>query len=320
MKESNYLMFIVMRLFIALIPLALGWPVLAFCFCAYNLVMITATRGGIYGGVATITASAAGALLCYICGYGAVYGGFFAVELLLASTFCAMSVITRRSFSTGLLLTSLGYGIGSVMNLKYMADSAGLSIADYMLSGVDGILGQTVSSFGESFTFAGTTYSAADLLSMITNALKSCIPTAVIVSTLTAGYIVMWMVSRSLRGTPLSNGHSFAGIRLSFPALGFGLVMLVLLFLPGDMTGLVGLNGLLIFLCLAFFSGMSLLEFLMRLKIRSSLARIMLHGAILMGGYLIAAFLPVVNIFLLYAIFGIVDSFASIRKRVTAGS
>ena len=313
-------MFIMMRLFIALIPLALGWPVLAFCFCAYNLVMITATRGGIYGGITVTAASFAAAALCYLFGYGAVYSGFFAVELLLASTLCALSVITRRSFSTGLLLTSLGYGIGSVMNLKYMADEAGLSIADYMFSGLEDVLGQTISSFGEGFHFAGITYSAEELLSIITNALKSCIPAAVIISALTAGYIVMWMVSKSLRGTPLNNGHSFAGIRLSLPAVGFGLVMLAALFLPGNMAGLVGINGLLIFLALAFFAGMSLIEFLMRLKIQSSFARIMLHTLILIGGYLITAFLPVVNIFFIYALFGIVDSFASIRKRVTARS
>lgn len=318
MKESNYIMFVIVRLFMALIPLALGWPLLALCYCAYNLVMITIQRGPLFGSIAIALTSMVGAGLCYAFGLGAAYGGFFALELMLASALCTVAVVTRRSFATGLLLTSVGYGLGSVMNLKYMAENAGLSIADYMFHKTGDLIDRAIISMGDSYQLAGQTYSAAEIAYTVTNVLRSMVPAAVIVSAMTAGYVIMWLVTRNLRGTPLNNGHSFAGIRLSLPAVGFGAVMLVLLFLGSDTAATVGINGLLIFISLAFFAGLSLVEFLLRLKMQSMIGRAAIHVLIFVGGYVVMAFMPLFNIFLLYALLGLVDCFASIRKRVTA--
>lgn len=319
MKESNYITFLTIRLFTSLLPLVLGWPLLAFCFCVYNLVMVISTRGGIYGGIVSAAAAFAGALLCYASGYGLSYGGFFALQIVLASSFCSLMVITRRGFAAGLMAASAGYGIGNVLNLKYLADNAGLSIADYIYSTVESIVGQSISTaFGEnSLADSVPGFDTDNMISFVGNAIKSLIPAAMIIGAIAAGYVAMWMISRSLRGTPLDNRHSFASIRINPAALCFGVAMLILMFVPGNMVNIVGLNGLLVFMFLAFCSGLSLTEFLLRRKIKRFLPRMLTHIAILIGGSVVSAFFPLVNIYLLYALTGIIDAFVSIRKRVT---
>ena len=319
MKESNYIAFLAIRLFTALLPLALGWPLLAFCFCAYNLVMVTATRGGVYGGIVSAATALAGGLLCFACGYGAYYGIFFALQLVVAATFCSLTVITRKSFGAGLLAASVGYGLGNVLNLKHMANNAGLSIADYIYSHVEPIISQSVNTFFEQYPTLADGQLGIDpqtAMNTFSTIMKAIIPASLITGAILAGYIVMWMVSRSLRDTPLDSGHSFANIRLSVPAVVFGAVMLALLFVPGEMVSIVGLSGVLVFINLAFFSGLSLMEFLLRRKIKNTIPRVLIHIAFIAGGLMISAFFPLVNIFLLYALMGIIDCFASIRKRV----
>lgn len=320
MNESNYTMFAAVRLMVALLPLALGWPVLAFCFCAHNLVVITASRGPVYGGVCIAGASLAGALLCLGCGYSAAYGGFFALQTALASALCSVTVLTRRSFTAGLMAASVSYGLGDVMNLRYMANEAGLSIADYMFSGVRDIVQQTSASYKEQVAAVGVNMDADALTELIGNGIKSCVPAAIILGALAAGYILMWMVSRTLRGTPLDNGHSFANIRLNIPAVCFGAAMLALVFVPYNLARLVGLNGMLIFFFLAFASGLSLTEFLLRQKIANPFFRLGIHALIFLGSALLSAVIFFANIFLIYALMGIVDCFASFRKRVNSPS
>ena len=320
MKESNYITFLTLRLFMALLPLILGWPLLAFCLCVYNLVMITSTRGGVYGGIVSAATAFAGAMLCYVCGLGMAYGGFFALQIVLASSFCSLTVITRKGFAAGLLAASVGYGLGNVLNLKHLADSAGLSIADYMYSAVEPIVSQSINSaFGGNTPFPDGIpgFDADNMITLISDAIKSLIPGVIIIGAIIAGYGAMWMISRNLRGTHLDNRHSFSNIRINPASLCFGAAMLILLFVPGNMVNIVGLNGLIVFLFLAFCGGLSLADFLLRQKIERPLPRILIHIAIIIGGSVVSAFFPLVNIYLLYALMGIIDAFVSIRKRVT---
>ncbi len=318
MNENNYIMFLSMRLLISLLPLAMGWPLVAFCFCAYNLVMITVSRGGVYGGIVTAATALAGGLLCFVCGYGAAYGGFFAMQLILSSSLCILATVKRMAFPAGLLFTSAGYGLGQALNLKQAAGSQGMSIVDYIFSGVEPAFDAAGTAItqqgGDSSMYASL---AQSMLDAMKDVVRGCIPSALIVTSLVAGYIVMWLVSKSLRGTPLDNGHSFSGLRLSIPTVCFGGIMLGLIFVPADMVRLVGMNGFVVFLFLSFCAGLSLTDFLLRRKVPRTGVRILIHGLLFLGSMFLSAMIPLANIFLIYIIMGVVDCFASIRKKVT---
>ncbi len=320
MKDNNYAMFMVTRMMVSLLPLLLGLPMLSFCFCVQNMVMNTVIKGEIYGGVSILVTSAIGGLVCAFCGYGAAYGGFFALQLALAAALCTFAAVTRRSFPTGLLLTSFGYGLGNILQLGYAANDAGLSVVDYMFSGVQEELDRMTASYETQLAASGVSVDVSKFMDMLSNGLRSCVPAYIVINCILAGYLAMWMVSCALRRTPLNNGHSFAYIRLSVPSVCFGAVMLALIFVPSDMVRLVGVNGFIVFGALAFAAGMSLMEFLLRRKVRGLFARAVIHALIIFGGMALSAFLPFANIFILYAILGIVDCFASIRKKVTAAS
>ncbi len=306
------------RLLISLLPLAFGWPMLAFCLCARDLVLITVSLGGVRGGIYTLITGAVAGLLCYICGLGASYGGFFALQLILAAVLCSLPVASRRSFRLGMMAASVSYGLGEALSLRHMANDAGLSIADYIYSQFEGLMSQSMATMDERLSAAGAAVDTEGLAAVVSSGVKSCVPGAIITGAMLAGYVLMWLISRSLRGTPLDNRHSFASIRLGLPALCFGAAMLAAVFLPGDMVKLVGLNGLIVFMTLAFAAGLSLMEFLLRLKIKGPLARVGVHALIFVGSFIISALLPFANIFLLYALLGVVDCFVSIRKKVTA--
>ncbi len=320
MNDNNYTMFTVMRTMVSLLPLLLGLPMLSFCFCVQNMVMNTVLKGEVYGGVSILVTSALGGLICAFCGYGAAYGGFFALQLALGAALCTVSAVTGRSFSTGLLLTAVGYGLGNILQLGHSANEAGLSVADYMFSGVQEELDRMSASYEAQLAASGVDIDVSQFMDMLSDGLKSCVPAYIVISCILAGYIAMWMVSRALRQTPLDNGHSFAFIRLSIPSLCFGGAMLALLFVPSDTVKLVGVNGFIVFGALAFAAGMSLIEFLLRRKVKGLFARIALHALIIFGGLALSAFLPFANIFILYALLGIVDCFVSVRKKVTAAS
>ncbi|MGN1098658.1 MAG: DUF2232 domain-containing protein [Clostridia bacterium] len=316
MNENNFNLVIIIRLFVSLLPLLFGFPLLAFCLCAYNCAMVIITMGPIYGCFMELISAVLAVVMCSSAGYGYAYGGFFALEIVLASGLCAFCGLTKRPFSVGLLLTSAGYGVGQLLSLKYMADEAGMSIAENAVS-------QFINPMNEAFdtmTVQGGAESAEELnriLELAGSIMKNCVPAFVIIGAIAAGYAVMWQTSKSLRLTPLNNGHSFAQIRIGIPEVIFGAAMLVLLFVPDKRAGVVGINGLLVFLFMAFCAGLSLVDFLMRRKIKGTFARTMIHGAIFIGALLVGAVIPFFNIFVIYALAGIVDCFASFRKKAT---
>ncbi len=318
MKENNYILFLSVRLLISLLPLAFGWPLIAFCFCVYNLVVITLNRGLAFGGAVALGAAAAGGLLAAAMN-GAAFGCAFALKIVLGALAAALAFAFRRSFAEGLLYTSAAYGIGEAISLKAAASEAGQSIADYVFSGIEPAFTMAADSLAKSTDPAAQIYMAyaQRLMDGIAEFFRLCVPSALIISSLIAGYVVMWLISRTLRGSVLDNGHRFSEIRLGIPSLIFGAVMLGLVFIPQSAVRTVGMNGFMVFLFLSFCAGMSLTDFLLGMKIKNESTRILVHGLLFLGGTFVMMLFPLANIFIIYIIMGVVDCFASFRKRVT---
>ncbi len=322
MRESQYNFLLAVRLMVALLPILLGMPMFAYCFCAYNLCMIVVSRGPVFGLITGLAAAGCDALMCGAAGYGWAYGGFFALQLILTAALVSVTIITRRGFASGLFMASVGYGVGDLLGMKYQADSAGLSIADNMTSGIGEYLSQTLNLYAQQLEKSGAavSFDPAELSDTIINGIKTCVPASFVIGCIMAGYVVMWMTTKSLRGTPLANGHSFAGIRLPVAAVIFGAAMLGMAFAPQETVSMVGINGFIVFVFLEFFGGLSLMEYFLRTKIQSPFVRAAIHVGIFMIFSMVSAIFPLANIFLLYALVGITDGFASIRKRVAAGN
>ncbi len=318
MNERNFGTFIMLRLFMSLLPLFFGWPLLAFCLCAQTVVITVIASGPWIGSAVCAVTACAAAAVSALCGFGWTYGGFLALKIILAAVLCATAVIARRSFSVGLMGGAVSYGIGEMLNISSAAGKAGLSGAEYISSSLvqpmlDALYAQAGAA-DESLNGIRT------LLETVGGIVKTCAPAALAVESAAAGYILMWLVSKALRKSPLDNGHSFAEIRISPAAVIFGAVMLVMVFVPNEAARVIGTNGFLVFVALAACAGLSLTDFFLRQKVEPVLPRILIHCVIIFFGMVISVFMPVLNIFLLYALIGMADSFASIRKRVNLGN
>lgn len=315
MRENKFGLFAIIRPILFLLPLMLGSPFIAFCLCAFNAAMTIIESGPVYGGIIEAVTAAASVFVCISMGFGTAYGVFFAMQIVLVSLVFAVCLLSRRSFRTGLLFSSAAYGLPSLINLKFEADDAGLSIADSILSGITGPMRESIDSVlsqnGVNSDFA------EQIFDIIENTLRLCLPSILIIIAIVGGYAVMWMVSRPLRMTILDNGHSFGNIRLGYSSMAYAVIMAALLFIPGENVRVIAVNGLLVFAFLAFAAGMSLVDFLMRIKIKSYTARIFIHAAIIVFGSVLSSVMPLFNVFIIYILAGITDCFVSIRKRVT---
>lgn len=317
MRENRFNTFL--RPILFMLPLMLGSPFISFCMCAFNSAMTIIGSGPVAGGIITAVTALIGAVMCAMMGLGESYALAFAMELVLASVVCALCVLRRKSFRTGVLLSSVAYGAPMLYNLKVQADNAGLSIADNLLAGLFDpmreVLSQTAARYGID------PEQVLEMFELMKKGVGYCLPAVMVVSAWMAGYVLMWMVSRALRSTPLDNGHSFAQIRLPLAALAYGAAMIILMFVPLDWARIIAVNGLLVLMVMAFAAGMSLLEYIMRLKIKSSMTRIFIHCAILGFSMFLSPIMPLFNIFsvaLIYILAAVTDAFVSIRKRVSA--
>ncbi len=299
------------RIMIALLPLLFGAPFLSYFLCAWNVTMAVILGGPARGGLTGAITAALTAAVCALGGLGAAYGALMAAQILLVSTACAVCVLTRRPFSAGLTACSAAYGLIQLAELKLQAEQAGLSIAESLLSGLNGPLRE---SFTAAIEQSGLDASLADrFFSAAQTAVRSSIPSAIVIISLVGGYSVMWAVSHTLRETPLSNGHSFSNIRPGLPAALYAAVMAALLLVKNEGVRIVAVNGLIVFAFLLFADGMSLVDWLLRLKVRRVGVRLLIHFALLAIGLLA----PLFNVVLIYMLAGLVDCFVPIRKRVT---
>lgn len=313
MKKNNYGFIAFLRPLMMLFPLMLGSPFFSYCLCSFDCVMTVVGLGPFFGGIVTVYTAVLSALVCFLMGFDAAFCGAFALQIMLVSAVCAVCIIKRKPFYTGTLLCSIAYGIPFVLNLKAEADKAGLSIADSITKGFTPVNNMVSIVNGIDTEMIG------NVAEMVAKRVKMSIPSMAVICAAMSGYIVMWLVSRALRGSVLDNKHSFSDISLGKDTLIFGGAILLMLFVPQETVSMVAFNGLIVFLFMSFCCGMSLTEYLLRKKVKSFFARVVIHGAILLLGMTVGLILPFLNTILIYVLLGIMDGFVSIRKRVDAG-
>ncbi len=311
MNDTNSGALPLTRIMISLLPLLFGAPFLSFFLCAWNGAMAVILGGPVRGGVTNAVTAALLVALCALSGFGAAYGALMAAQIVLVSVVCSVCVLTRRPFSVGLISCAAAYGLVQLGGLKLQAEQAGLSIAENLLSGLNGPLRE---SFTAAIEQSGLDASLADrFFTAMEAAVRYSIPAALVIISLVGGYTVMWAVSHTLRETPVANGHSFSYIRPGLAAVLYGAVMAALLLLNNKGLRIVAVNGLIVFAFLLFADGMSLADWLLRRKVRRVGVRMLIHCGLLALGLLF----PLLNVFLIYILAGLVDSFVPIRKRVT---
>ncbi len=314
MNENNYRFTVFLRPLMFMIPLLLGMPFLTYCLCAFNCVMAFIGAGPTMGLIMGLDTAAVSVLVCLMSGLGSNYALFFTLQIILAAAVCAFFTIKRRPFHEGFLACSLAYGIPYILNLRSEANAAGLSIADNFANMFSSVT-DMMSSGADLSSQAANAEFYEKFISSVIKVMTSCLPGMLAVSFALGGYALMWMVSAGLRKTPLNNGHRFSQLRMSRSLMIFGVLCAVMLFVPKEAVSVIGLNGLIVFVSAAFVCGMSVIEFLLRKKVKNRFARACVHFGVLALSLISGLFAFVI---LFYSLLGIIDGFICVRKRVSA--
>ena len=301
MREERLNFGIIVRVLISLLPILFGWNLVAMIMCAYNIAMSFIICGPLTALVSSMSAVCVSMFLHGMYGEGAKLDGLFlALEAILCAAGCIYAIFTKKGFYKGVWLSAIGFLIPSFVSLKYYASKAGLSVAQFLAE-------PSFSLYKEQFAeMAKQMPDNEKLLNEVADAVYqitiSVIPSVLIIASLVIGYIVMWCISAQLRKIPKSGiVHSFSQIRVPKTAV---VIMLLSIFLyitnMEAEIGFIFLNLFIIMFMLCAFSGISFVDFYLRKSIKSKFVRVLIYFFL--------------NIFPLYVLIAIVDSFANFRK------
>lgn len=305
MKNNNYFIF-ALRPIMFMIPLLFGAPFISLCLCAFNAAMTIIGSGPFYGALTEGVTAALAIMICSSMGLGIHYGVLYALAIIAVSVTAAICVMTRRSFWLGFLLCSLVLGLVTMIGLYQSAARDGMTIAEKLVRGGSEILA--------SLPDAADSPVYQEYLRVL-NKVTELVPAFAAIISMTGGYTVMWLVSRVLRPTPLNNGHSFSNIRISIPTVIYSIIMALALPMPVPLIRIAAKNMLTVLIFIFFAAGMSLVEFLLRRKIKKLNIRLLIHSALL-----ICLIVPMLNLYviLIYILMGLTDCFASFRERISS--
>ena len=312
MREDKLSFGILIRVFVSLLPIMIGMPSVAMIICAYTIAMTFIAVGPMATVVSSLTAVAAAMFLSS--GSHGELGELFGLSIGLQAVLCAVGCIAglfkKRDFYKGLALSTLGILLPQLIYAKYTANADGMSLAQMMVPSLEEfkiLMSQTFSTLpqnaSEILSQSGITVdTVAKLLRDFT---VMIIPSAFIISSLVFAYIVMWSVTAPIRKYPNERIHSFSKIRFSrICAIMTVLLIAYLVFAAGKnpIVTSVMINMLIVFITLAFFSGVSFLEFYLRKLLPFKFLSVVIHVII------IANFSPI------YILVAFIDSFANFRK------
>lgn len=304
MKNNNNYFIFALRPIMFMIPLLFGAPYISLCLCAFNAAMTIIGSGPFYGALTEGITAAVAFMICHAMGFGTGYGALYALAIVAVSVAAAICVMMRRPFWLGFLLCSLILGLITMIGLHQSAARDGMTIAEKLLRG-----GSDIIALLPDTTDSSVYQEYLQLLSRMTE----LVPAFAALLSMVGGYSVMWMVSRVLRPTPLNNGHSFSNIRVGVPAVLYCVIMAAALAAPLPMIRIAAKNMLIVFIFIFFTAGMSLVEFLLRRKIKNFNIRVLIHCALL-----ICLIVPLLNLYLIliYILMGLTDCFVSFRERI----
>lgn len=316
MREEKINLSIIIRIAVSLIPIFLGMPTIAMIICAYNIAMSLILIGPMTCLISSLSAVLLSMLFCgFIAVGGELQGLFLSLEAVLAGVVCAVVTIRRESFYKGIWLTAAAYLIPSYINVMQSAHKAGQSVSDYLtLASFDQIklsLAQTLSQLqlSEETLF--------EILDTIRETTIMIIPSVLVIVSIVIGYAIMWYVNYTLRKLPVKNREDHSFSRLRMPRLSiivFVLVVIAFFVSKSQKFDYVLVNMLVVLGTLCFFSGMSVVDFYLRKKIKNIFPRLLIHFAIYMISGVFTGIIPFANIFLIYILLSVVDSFVNIRR------
>ena len=307
MREEKIGFGIILRIGLSLLPILFGYGLPAVIWCSFNITMAFIVFGPVTSFVSSLCAICISMFFCGFYGEGAkIEGLFLALQAIFSAVACIYAVASRKKFFTGVWLASIGHLIPAFLSVKNAASDAGQSVAEYMteipMEGIKAQMELTLSDPSMQI-FAGQLYRSMEI---VHKAMMMIVPAMLITSSVIVGYLIMWCVAARLRHSNVKMEHSFAEIKvprtmvvIAFAALILGLCNL------GD-ASIVAINVFVVLISLFFFAGMSFVEYYIRLGVKSSFLRIIIHLSIIFSLSAVAG--------ILYMLAAAVDSFFDFRK------
>jgi len=317
MKNTDKINFgVILRVLVALLPIFFGMPTLAMVFCAYVIAMYFLTCGPltfIAGSLSAIVISMF--LFNGISEAAQIDGLFLAVEAILCAVACAITIMKKKSFFSGVYMASLAYFVPSFINTGRQASEMGMSVAEFL---TDIPMQMVKMQFEELSESIGAEIALiTDVMNKLSEIIVMMVPSVLVVSSVIIGYIMMWIIAFPFRKNEMYTHYSFAEIK--FPRIAFFIMLLAgasWLIVPDELK-YISLNVVFILSSFSFFAGMSLVDFFMRKKIRNIFGRLAIHMALYTFSMPVASVSPFVNVLTIYTVLGIIDSFVNIRKRIS---
>ncbi len=311
MREDKLNFGILIRIFVSLLPILFGMPTIATIICAYTIAMTFVTAGTISTIASSLCAIAATMFFSSFGAGGELYGLTIGIQAVLCAIGCILGLFRKKDFFKGLILATVGILIPQLIYASSTAHADGMSLARMLVPSIEEFKAMVDPTFAtlpkdvnEMLTQSGVTVETfSELIRSFT---VMIIPSALILSSMVIAYIVMWAVSAPIRKYPNEKIHSFSKIKLPSACTVLVIILAVALACGvgrGNMIiNTVIINMLIIFVSLAFFSGISLVDFYLRKALPFNFLRVIIHMIILM------------NFFPVYILAAFVDSFANFRK------
>ncbi len=313
MREDKLNFGILIRIFVSLLPILFGMPTVAAITCSYTVAM-TFLTGGIVSTIACSLTGIAAAMFLSSSSYGeggTLMGLMIGVQAVLCAGGGIIGLFKKKDFYKALFLATIGVLIPELIYLNSTAHAEGMSLAEMLVPTVaelKEIIGSTFKSMpSDAQNLLLQQGLSVDAVSeLVRNFTVMVIPSALILVSMITAYIVMWAVTAHIRKYPNEKIHSFSKIKLS-PICSILAVVFTaaLLFGAGQINSIVSVvlvNMLIILIAMAFFSGISLVDFYFRKALPFKIIRIIIHVV------------TVTNFSLVYILAAFVDSFANFRK------
>ena len=316
MKQERINFSIILRIALSLVPIFFGMPTVAVVLCAYNIAMTAVLIGPVTTLISSLCTVCFSMLFCgFIAPGGELHGLYNALEAVLAGLCAGIIIVKRESFFKGVWLSSAAYLIVSYANIMQASHKAGMSVAQFLTEASFQSMSMQLSAMLSEMKLDEA--AIISVVELIKNTTIMIIPSMLILSSVLIGYAVMWFVKNSLNKLPLKEkiNHSFAHLRMPKVMVIILALSLVLSFvIKSEEAGFVFVNVFAVLAALGFFTGMSIVDFYLRKKIKNFFGRLCLHLAIYFLSAFIAGIIPFANIFIVYILVGALDAFINFRR------
>ncbi|MBR1969955.1 MAG: DUF2232 domain-containing protein [Clostridia bacterium] len=316
MKQERINFSIILRIALSLVPIFFGMPTVAVVLCAYNIAMTITLIGPVTTLVSSLCAVCFSMFFCGLIAPGGELQGLYnALEAVLMGLGAGTIFVKRESFYKGVWISSGAYLVVSYINVMQESHKVGMSVAQFLTEAPFQSISVQISAMLSEMKLDET--AIISVIELIKSTTIMIIPSMLIISSVLIGYAVMWFVKNSLNKLPIKEkiDHSFATIRMPKVMAVFMILSLVLSFvIKNEEAGFVLINVFAVLASLGFFSGMSVVDFYLRKKIKNIFGRLCIHLAIYFFSAFITGIIPFANIFIVYTLMGATDAFVNIRR------